>query len=122
MNKLRNRAGESLSETLVALLISALALVMLAGAVTASTRIVNRSRDAMDDYYDANNSMALMQSATGTTTITLKVSGTSTAVDSATAYYYQNSLQNSIVAYRTPDNQNPYALSINGSTPTSGSN
>lgn len=52
--KLRSRAGESIGETLISLLISALALVMLAGAVSSAADIVKRSKKAMDQYYDAN--------------------------------------------------------------------
>lgn len=52
--KLRSRAGESIAETLVALLISALALVMLAGVISASTRIVTSSREKLNKYYSVN--------------------------------------------------------------------
>jgi hypothetical protein len=55
--KLNSRSGESLTETLVALLISALALVMLAGAITASMRVITRSREKLDEYYNANESV-----------------------------------------------------------------
>ena len=51
LSKLRSRAGESIGETLVALLISALALVMLAGAVSSAAGIVKQSNEAMGRYY-----------------------------------------------------------------------
>ncbi|MBR6220466.1 MAG: hypothetical protein IKQ80_07880 [Clostridia bacterium] len=51
MSKLRSAAGETIGETLVALLISALALTMLAGAIGAANNIVTRSNKAMNDYY-----------------------------------------------------------------------
>ncbi len=54
MAKLRSSAGESIGETLVALLISALALLMLAGAVTSAARMVNTSKTAVTEYYDEN--------------------------------------------------------------------
>lgn len=50
-NKLRNRVGESIGETLVALLIAALALLMLAGAVSSASKIVTRNKAAMEEYY-----------------------------------------------------------------------
>ncbi len=50
-NKLRSRAGESIGETLVALLIAALALLMLAGAVSSASKIVTRNKAAMEEYY-----------------------------------------------------------------------
>lgn len=52
--KLHSRAGESIGETLVAVLISALALVILAGAIGAATRIVTRSNAAVKTHYDAD--------------------------------------------------------------------
>ena len=51
MAKLRSQAGESIAETLVATLIAALALLMLAGAVSSASNIITRSNDAMNDYY-----------------------------------------------------------------------
>ena len=51
MSKLRSVAGETIGETLVALLISALALTMLAGAIGAANNIISRSNKAMNDYY-----------------------------------------------------------------------
>lgn len=51
--KLRGKSGESIGETLVALLISALALMMLAGAVSAAANVVTKSRNAMDTYNGA---------------------------------------------------------------------
>ena len=58
LKKLSSQAGESISETLVATLIAALALVMLAGAVTSAVRIVTRSKAAIDGYYTVNNAVA----------------------------------------------------------------
>ena len=52
--KLKRKAGESITETLVALLIAALALVMLAVAVTTSADLVVTSRNKLDAYYTAN--------------------------------------------------------------------
>ena len=52
--KIRSKAGESIGETLIALLISALALIMLAGAIGTSTRIITRSNAAVKSHYDAD--------------------------------------------------------------------
>ena len=54
-NKLRSRAGESIGETLIALLISALALLMLAGAISSAGRIVTRNKAAMISYYGSTD-------------------------------------------------------------------
>lgn len=61
-NKLKSQTGESITETLVALLISALALTMLAGAVGATERIIQSSEKKMEKYYKANNT-AIEQTA-----------------------------------------------------------
>ena len=53
--KLRGRAGESIAEVLVALLISAVALVMLASMISASTNMIQRSREQLAEYYAQNN-------------------------------------------------------------------
>ena len=52
--KLNSKAGESIGETLIAVLISALALVILAGAIGAATRIITRSNAAVKLHYDAD--------------------------------------------------------------------
>ena len=48
--KLRGRLGESIAETLIALLISALALMMLAGAITAASNVLSKSKNSMNTY------------------------------------------------------------------------
>lgn len=55
IEKLKSGSGESIAETLVALLISALALMMLAGAVSAGMNMVTRSNRVMEEYYTGIN-------------------------------------------------------------------
>lgn len=57
--KLGGRGGETLAETLVALLISALAIVMLAGMITSSADMIHVSDRAFDEYYAANNGLTM---------------------------------------------------------------
>ena len=52
--KLNSTKGESISETLVSLLIASLALVMLAGAISATSNMITKTRSALDRYYKAN--------------------------------------------------------------------
>jgi len=56
--KLRSISGESIAETLIALLISALALVMLAGAISTVARLVTTSNAKMAEYYAADSDLA----------------------------------------------------------------
>lgn len=58
MKKLRSTSGESIAETLVAVLIAALALLMLAGTVNSSSRIITKSQTNMEKYYQVYNSLA----------------------------------------------------------------
>lgn len=50
--RVRSQAGESLGETLVGLLIAALALTMLAGAMMTSSGIITKSKAALNTYQD----------------------------------------------------------------------
>lgn len=93
--KLRSRAGESLSETLIALLVSVLALVMLAGAISAAGNIVTRSRNAMEEYLAADAAMAGREaSAKGEGTIAITVGGLTKTVD-----WYKNEKAEDVIAY-----------------------
>lgn len=76
VRKLKSRSGETIAETLVALLIAALALVMLAGAIQAGTHIIDRSRDTFSDYYAQNEHLVKMD-ASGSGTDTARVTATS---------------------------------------------
>lgn len=66
IRKLSSQAGESIGETLVALLISALALVMLAGAISTGMRIVTTSKEKLDVYYKVNNAVVARATAAPT--------------------------------------------------------
>ena len=50
--KMRNQLGESIGETLIALLISSLALLMLAGPISTAGRIITTNRNSMSTYYE----------------------------------------------------------------------
>ncbi len=56
--RLREQRGESIAEVLLAVLISALALVLLAGMISASADMIEHSRNTMDDYIAAENALA----------------------------------------------------------------
>lgn len=55
--RLRNNRGESLTEVLVALLISTLALTILAVMITTTQRLVKKSKSLTHDYVIANNQL-----------------------------------------------------------------
>lgn len=70
--KLRLRSGETIGETLVALLIAALALMMMAGAIQSSYNAVERGRNMLDDYYERSETLATREGeGTGGGTVTI---------------------------------------------------
>lgn len=99
-NKLRDRSGETISETLVALLVSALALVMLAGAIATASRIITTSRTKLKSYYDKNNAMVEMNDSTKTLDITFS-SGSDTVTVKDVPYEDNTEFSNHpVVTYR----------------------
>ena len=90
MNKLSSRSGETITETLVALLISALARVMLAGVIASSSRIVTSSRAKIKEYYNACNTMAEMTQSTGAGVVTIKGSKIDTSVTEQVSFFKAN--------------------------------
>lgn len=97
--------GESIAETLIALLISSLALVMLAGAITTTTRIVLRSQEKTESYYEENNKMVDKDSSvsSGSGDLTLKYqsepSRTIETYKDVPYYYHEVFEGKEIVAY-----------------------
>ena len=98
LKKLKSRAGESIAETLVALLISALALLMLAGAVSSAARVVTGSSNKLKQYYAADRNLAT-HSGTNTCEISIKSDTVSQTVEDVK--YYENTTLGStkVVAY-----------------------
>ena len=54
MKKILNQIGETISETLISLLVASLALTMLAGAISSASKIITEGRQKLDRYYEAN--------------------------------------------------------------------
>ena len=75
INKLSSTSGESIAETLVAVLIAALALLMLAGTINSASRIITRSQQELSNYYSVNNQMTDYGEKLNTCKITVTDSG-----------------------------------------------
>lgn len=56
---LRSQAGETIAEVLVALLVSALALTMLATMITSTVKMVDIGKTKMSQYYDDSKILEL---------------------------------------------------------------
>ena len=62
--KLTSTAGESISETLISLLVASLALLMLAGAVSSATGMITKSRTKLEKYYESNYKLVTVSDST----------------------------------------------------------
>ncbi len=100
VKKLNSRAGESLAETLVALLISALALVMLAGAITAAGDVVTRSKNKLKDYYTENENIVQRNTSGGGGNITITGDGVSIPSYAITIYKNEEFSKYPVVSYK----------------------
>ena len=58
LEKLKSNSGESIAETLVAVLISAFALLMLAGSVNTASNLITNSQNKLEEYYADYNDLA----------------------------------------------------------------
>lgn len=103
MRKLRNNAGETIAETLVALLISALALVMLAGAISSTANMIKTSDSKMAKYYTNDRKLAEQLSGDAEEgKVTFSIVDTSANTETRTANCYLNDAftNKPVVAYR----------------------
>lgn len=97
--KLHNKTGETIAETLVALLISALALVMLAGAISSTAKVITTSDKKMGEYYSKDAALA---SQSGTNNMNVSITGAGIS-EKRTAKYAKNDAfaTKVVVAYKT---------------------
>lgn len=75
LKKIKNRAGETLGETLVALLIASLALIMLAAAISTSTGIITKSSKKIDAYFEESNDKLVKMTETTPGVVTFSEEG-----------------------------------------------
>ncbi len=88
--KLKGRRGDSIAEVLIALLISSVALVMLASMISSSSSMIDSSRKNIESYY-SKASDELTGSGTPKFTGTAKlVASDSTVKTSYSVNYYVN--------------------------------
>ena len=97
--KLHDKAGETIAETLVALLISALALVMLAGAISSTAKVITTSDKKMGEYYSKDAALA---SQSGSKNMSVSIAGTDIS-ETRTVRYAENDAfaTKVVVAYKT---------------------
>ena len=108
---IHSHAGESIAETLIALLVSSLALVMLAGAISSGASAVQKGRDTLKHYYDnteyiVNHDGEHDEEKTGNGTDTIKIKETSgdtiSEISEPISYYYNKTFgKNPVIIYKT---------------------
>lgn len=88
--RLKNSAGESLAEVLIALLIAALAMTMLAATISTASRMITNSKTKMGEYYEANDNLA-EQLKDDTKTLTIEISQMKLKAESTSEYEVDSS-------------------------------
>lgn len=106
LHKLRGQVGESLAETLVAVLVIALAMTILAGMIGAAGNMVKTSEAKMNEYYESNRKLETFSEESGNATVNIMASGeaasTTENIESVTVGYVINRVfsDHPVVAYR----------------------
>ena len=101
--KVHSQIGETLAETLITVLIIAVAMTMLAGMISASASMVKKSEKKMDDYYQGSEVLETF-SETESNMITLKTD--EATFESIPIEYAKNEVftDHTIIAYRSTEN------------------
>ncbi len=104
--KIQSNTGESIAETLVAVLLIALALTMLAAMISSTANMVKTSETKMNEYYEKNAALETFSSTDSQTSIVIAVTttgdGSSNTIESPQVDYKLNDAfsKNPVVAYR----------------------
>ena len=83
-NKLKSKKGETITETMVSVLIAAAAMILFASMITSSQRILKKSESIMDAYYTGMSSMEEAMAKGGSVK-----NGTAAFVSGATSQKYR---------------------------------
>lgn len=100
--KTKSQSGETIAETLVALLISSIALMMLAGMINSTVNLVTKSEAKMGDYYTQNAELENSEASRSTFTISIKPGTESESKLAMTVdvhYQTNNTFNKTVVAY-----------------------
>lgn len=106
--KLRSSCGESLAETLIAVLVIAVALTMLAGMITSTSNLIRQSDDKLKEYYTASEKLETF-SGSGTETgavefqVSLSTYNPNLTIPSVNVQYAENAVFSSypVIAYQS---------------------
>ena len=88
LKKLRSNNGESLVEVLISVLISSLALIMLAAMIRGATNAVLTSEKTMHAYYDESVVLSEQADAEKAGTFTVNIKSGETVISGTNANYF----------------------------------
>lgn len=88
-NKLMDQSGETLVEALVAILVSSIAMLMLATAIGSAVNIVKSTNVEMARYYDGLDNLVGHTTPEGQGSLAVTLAGQDTALVSYSVSYYQ---------------------------------
>ncbi len=97
--KLHSQSGETIGETLIALLISSLALVMLASMITSTVNLVTESGTKMNTYYEVNTELENGGSGSEMNISITPEAGTGADIEETVLYLENNTFKVSVIAY-----------------------
>ena len=105
--RLRSRAGETIAEVLVSVLIAALGMALLAGMISAASKMITNSRKSTETYVSAENILMTQPDSVGTdapvvlgsdmVTLSQKLSNAGSETVPVNTYTVKNS---SVVSYK----------------------
>ncbi len=120
LNKIKNRSGESIAETLVAVLIAALALLLLAGTINTASNLITKSKNLLDTYYTANNNLATEETKKGTLTVTMQDTAGTSVSESWDVNYYQPAYDDDADTLGDTDHMMSYSIASTEEIETEG--
>lgn len=108
IRKLMNSRGETIAESLVSILVVAIASVLFAGMVMASSRVIEKSTRWMNEYYEAVSFINQQQKLDGRVDkIGVKISIDGNETNERVTAYINDDLGVTIVSYIKDDSTTP---------------
>lgn len=107
VKKLRCNAGESLAETLIAVLIIAVALTMLASMISSTSTLIKKGEETLNEYYTESEKLETFDGSTEGQTVSFTASSENTYVPNlnispVSVEYAENNIftGHPVIAYR----------------------
>lgn len=105
VKKIRSNNGESIAETLVALLIAALGMTMLAMMITSSINLINTSNEKMKEYVEIENKISEFSPTISDTSYQVYLEKSGSPV-----YFNKDDSIATVEAYYTQDTMGKYSI------------